>query len=144
MKDPIDETLELSPIEEDDNNLPVLSGTPVKKNDKDMENVDNDYRYTRENLYSIIEQGQRALENIMDVADQSQHPRAYEVVATLLKTMVEANKDLLGLAQTKQELLKNQLKEEDGEKSTVNNNLFVGSTTDLQKMLEDLKNHKND
>jgi|TARA_R110000850_G_scaffold111448_5_gene224921 hypothetical protein len=103
-----------------------------EKTDNDIE---NDFKYTRENLYSVIEQGNHALEQMIDVARASEHPRAYEVVSTLMNTLVNANKDLLDLSKKKQELVP---KEDFGGPQTVNNNLFVGSTADLQKALKEL------
>ena len=59
------------------------------------EDVDNDYKYARENLYGVIEKGTDALDNLIDLAKASEHPRAFEVVAQLTKTLVDANKDCL-------------------------------------------------
>jgi hypothetical protein len=101
--------------------LPVLK---AEKND--------DYEYARRNLYDVIEKGNNALEDIMDVAKQSESPRAYEVVTNLIKTMVDANKDLLTLAKTRKEL-----EAREPEKAQVtNNNLFVGSSAELLKMIK--------
>ena len=61
------------------------------------EDVDNDYKYARENLYGVIEKGTDALDNLIDLAKASEHPRAFEVVAQLTKTLVDANKDLLDI-----------------------------------------------
>ncbi|MEK9694736.1 MAG: hypothetical protein VW270_03170 [Candidatus Poseidoniales archaeon] len=100
----------------------------------DDEQVDKDYEYTRTNLYNVIERGTEALEEMLEVAKQSQQPRAFEVVSTLVKTVSDANKDLLEL--------KNKQKAIKGEKAkpkNVTNALFVGSTADLQKMLKDMK-----
>lgn len=94
--------------------------------------TDDDFDYARENLYSIINRGSDAIDDMVDLARASQHPRSYEVLATLLKTMTEANKDLLELQKKKKEL---QPTEYNGPK-TINNNLFVGSTAELQKMLK--------
>ena len=100
---------------------------PVIKAEKN-----NDYEYARRNLYDVIEKGSSALEDIMDIAKQSESPRAFEVVTNLIKTMVDANKDLLELAKKHKELNK----EEDQSPSTVNNNLFVGSSAELLKMIK--------
>ena len=95
-------------------------------------NANSDYDLVRQNLKDIIDQGKVAIEGILDVAGEGDSPRAYEVVSQLLKSTSEANKDLLDLHKKKKELereegsLKNQ---------TTNNNLFVGSTKDLQRML---------
>ena len=125
--DTITTALGLEPIKHESVSIIV-----PEKTDNDVE---NDFKYTRENLYSVIEQGNHALEQMMDVARASEHPRAYEVVSTLMTTLVNANKDLLDLSKKKQELAP---KEDFGGPQTVNNNLFVGSTADLQKALKEL------
>jgi len=91
---------------------------------------DDDFQYARENLYGIIERGQDALNGIVELAQQSQHPRTYEVAAVLVRALSDANKDLLELQKRKKDL--------DGIKGpkTINNNLFVGSTNDLQKLIK--------
>ena len=96
--------------------------------EKTNNDIENDFKYTSE-------QGNHALEQMIDVARASEHPRAYEVVSTLMTTLVNANKDLLDLSKKKQELAP---KESFGGPQTVNNNLFVGSTADLQKALKEL------
>jgi len=100
----------------------------------DDEQIDKDYEYTRRNLYNIIERGTEALEEVLEVAKQSQQPRAFEVVSTLVKTISDANKDLLEL-KNKQKALKG----EKAKAKNVTNALFVGSTADLQKMIKDMK-----
>lgn len=98
--------------------------------------VDADFEYARENMMEVINKGQEALFDLMDVARQSQHPRAYEVLATMMNTMVGASKDLLDLQAKKKKLL-----EDDPEATPqqVTNNLFVGSTAELQKYLKQNK-----
>ena len=93
----------------------------------------NDFEFARKNLYDIISKGQDALEDMLDVARQSESPRAFEVASTLINTLVNANKDLMGLRKTKKELEKSDNKED--ETRTVNNNLFVGSSAELLKMI---------
>jgi hypothetical protein len=94
-------------------------------------NANSDYDLVRQNLKDLIDQGKIAIEGILDVASEGDSPRAYEVVSQLLKSTSDANKDLLDLHKKKKELDK-----EDGPKNqTTNNNLFVGSTKDLQKLL---------
>lgn len=103
--------------------------TPTKSTD---DHVEKDFDYVRNNLYSTIEQGTLALEEIVNVAQQSQHPRAYEVVSTLINSLTNANKDLLNISKLKKELVK---KEE--ETTQVNNTLnFVGSTSELQQLIK--------
>lgn len=102
---------------------------------------DNDYEYARQNIYSIIETGANALDELAQVAAQTQHPRAFEVLANMVKTMVDANKDLLNLKKTKLEITKSQDGTGEGMGGNkVQNNLFVGSTTELQKFLKDMRN----
>ena len=98
--------------------------------------VDADFEYARENMMEVINKGQEALFDLMDVARQSQHPRAYEVLATMMNTMVGASKDLLDLQAKKKKIM-----EEDPSASPqqVTNNLFVGSTAELQKYLKQNK-----
>ena len=92
----------------------------------------SDYEYARRNLYDVIEKSNSALEDIMDIAKQSESPRAYEVVTNLIKTMVDANKDLLQLAKTKKEIEKEDLPDQ---KNITNNNLVL-TTGDLLKMIK--------
>jgi hypothetical protein len=86
-------------------------------------------------MIAVIEKGQEALSGILDVAGMSQHPRSYEVVATLVKAVADANKDLLELAKKRKDLEK----VDNGGPQTVNNNLYLGSTADLLKLLKDNK-----
>lgn len=102
----------------------------------------SDYEYARQNIYGVIETGANALDALAQVAAQTQHPRAYEVLANLVKTMVEANKDLLNLRKTKIDIEKASGEDMSGGMGSnkVQNNLFVGSTAELQKFLKDMKN----
>ena len=93
----------------------------------------DDYEFARSNLYDLINKGSHALEDIIDVAKQSESPRAFEVVTNLLKTMVDANKDLLDLAKKQKELEKRD--ENPDAPKTVNNNLILTSA-ELLKMIK--------
>ena len=96
--------------------------------------IEKDYEYTRGNLYSIIEKGQEAINGILELAQESEMPRAYEVAGQLIKNVADATDKLLDL----QKKLKDVEAEEKVKgPSTVNNALFVGSTADLAKMLKD-------
>ena len=99
---------------------------------EEPEDMDSDYKYSRENFYSLIERGQDAIDGILDLAKEGEHPRAYEVAGQLIKNVGEVTEKLVDL----QEKMK-KLKEvpEHGPKS-VTNALFVGSTKELQKMLK--------
>ena len=96
--------------------------------------LDKDYDYTRGNLYSLIEKGQETLNGIMDLADQTQSPRAYEVAGQVLKSVADTTDKLLDLQK--------KLKDIDETKATptsvTNNAMFVGSTAELQKMLKEM------
>ena len=106
-----------------------------RKEDPKKDDIDNDYKYSRENYYNLIERGQDAIQGILDVAKEGQHPRAYEVAGVLIKNVADTVDKLQDL-QAKLSKLK-----EVPNKTTANikNALFVGSTTDLQKMLKDKK-----
>jgi hypothetical protein len=99
---------------------------PSKEND--------DYEYARRNLYDVIEKGADALEEIIDIAKQSESARAFEVATNLMKTMVDANKDLVMLAKTKKEIEK--FDQPAAENNTINNNLVI-SSAELLKMIKD-------
>ena len=107
----------------------------VEKENKKVDvpdEVDNDYKYARENLYGVIEKSTDALDNLIDLAKASEHPRAFEVVAQLTKTLVDANKDLLDIQKKVKDLKREDKKENP---KNVTNALFVGSTAELQKMI---------
>ena len=95
------------------------------------EELDTDIKYVRDMMYDTIKNTSDAVEEMLGIAKSSQHPRAFEVVATLLNTQREASKDLLDLHKKKKEL---KHEDKDGPE-TINNNLFVGSTADLLKMI---------
>lgn len=132
MDDEIGKTLGLEPLPKN-----ILQGEVVvpKPRLSETSEEERDYKYARENFYNVIEKGTDALEQMLDVARASEHPRAYEVVSTLMKTLVDANKDLVKMGEDKRKA--EAVPEKDTK--TVNNNLFVGSTADLQKMIRDMK-----
>ena len=105
------------------------------KTDKD---VDNDYEYTRGQLYNLIEKGQEAINGILDVAQNSDHPRAYEVAGNLIKNVADISDKLVDL----QKKMKDLDEEKKGPTTVTNNAMFVGSTADLQKMLKQMGNDK--
>jgi len=127
VKDVISQSLGLEPLKDD---IIKIVETPPST-------IKNDYDYARDNLYNIIEKGNAALDDIMDIAKQSESARAFEVVTNLIKTMADANKDLLDLAKKKKELDKTAEQEQP---NITNNNLFVGSSADLLKMIKDKAN----
>ena len=110
-----------------DNEKPELPNVVLKKDD-----IKKDYSYTRGNLYSLIEKGQEALDRIMEVAEDGQQPRAFEVVSQLIKNVADTTDKLIDLQLKMKDLNEEQAKGP----STVNNALFVGSTAELQKLLK--------
>ena len=126
--DPIDEALNI-----ESEIVPTPKGGKnelVKVNGQD---VDKDYDYTRGNLYSLIEKGQEAINGIMEVAGETARPRAYEVAGQLIKSVADTTDKLLDLQKKVKDV-----NEEDGKSSTnvTNNALFVGSTSELSKIIK--------
>ena len=103
--------------------------------DKNKEDVDNDYKYSRENYYNLIERGQDAIQGILDIANESQHPRAYEVAGNLIKQVSEVTEKLGDL----QEKMKKLKEVPNNAPKNVTNALYVGSTAELQKLLKKKK-----
>lgn len=99
---------------------------------------EKDFQYIRGNMVSALETGQEAISDLMDLARSSGHPRAFEVLSLMLKTVMDGNKQLIDIHRDYKEL--SQAEEETAQ--TVNNNLFVGSTSELHKLLKQLKNEK--
>lgn len=130
MNKKIDESLDMVPLDE------VYEGEVVEKPEAPSD-LDNDFTYARENFYNVIEKGTEALEDMLRVAQASEHPRAYEVVSTIMKTLMDANKDLVDLSDKK-----SKKDEPEKEQQVTNNNLFVGSTAELQKMLKDMRDNE--
>ena len=96
---------------------------------------EDDFKYSRENLYHIIERGQDALSGILQVAKETDHPRAYEVAGQLLKTNAENTEKLVNLQTTKKKIRDI----EQPQRVTNNNTLFVGSTKELQQIIKNKK-----
>jgi hypothetical protein len=134
MNDEIGKSLGLEPLD-DVVEGKVIQRTEVPTDDK----MNKDYEYARSNVYNVIESGTEALEQMLDVAKASEHPRAYEVVSTIMKTLVDANKDLVAMS-TKKVESEEKASSESPNGLTTNNNLFVGSTNELQQLIKDMKN----
>ena len=100
--------------------------------DKNKEDIDNDYKYSRENYYNLIERGQDAIQGILDIANESQHPRAYEVAGNLIKSVA----DTVDKLQDLNKKLKDLKELPKTANANIKNALFVGSTAELQKMLK--------
>lgn len=124
--DPIDEALNIEVSK-----TPKIN--PVKKEDTSDNDVTKDYDYTRANLYSLIEKGQETLNGIMELAGDSASPRAFEVAGQIIKSVADTTDKLMDLQKKVKEV------EEEKTKTTnnvTNNALFVGSTSELSKMLK--------
>ena len=129
----LNETFDVEPIESKkvpDNDIE----TKIQKFENSKEDIRKDYEYTRGNLYSIIEKGQEAINGILELAQESEMPRAYEVAGQLIKNVSDATDKLMDL----QKKLKDVNKEEKGSTPTnvTNNAVFLGSTAELQKFLK--------
>jgi hypothetical protein len=132
IDDKLSQVFDVTPI----NN--VESTPAVVKHVSSVE-LDDDFDTTRSNLHSLLTQGQDALYHALEVAKQSEHPRAFEVVGGLMKHLSDINTQLLDLHKKKQSI-EAPTKEE--RKSVTNNAIFVGSTSELSKMLNDIRKGK--
>lgn len=92
---------------------------------------EQDYEYSRDTYYDLIEKGRESLDLMIEVARESEHPRAFEVLSNMIKGIADVNDKLMDLNKKQKELQK----EDKPAETTTNNNLFVGSTTELQRML---------
>ncbi len=124
----IDKALNIS----DTDIIPAKKENLRKEDTAKKNEVEKDYEYTRANLYSIIEKGQEAINGIMEVAGESASPRAYEVAGQLIKSVADTTDKLMDLQKKVKDV------NEDAPKSNnvTNNALFVGSTSELSKMLK--------
>ena len=113
----------------------VVVNEPVPRPCDELDDVDADYKYQRDNFYNLIEKGQNAIEGILNVAKESDHPRAYEVAGNLIKQVAEVTEKLGDL----QEKMKKLKEVPNSAPKNVTNALFVGSTAELQKMLKEKK-----
>ena len=96
-------------------------------------NIDNDYKYSRDTYYELVEKGKQSLELMIEVARESEHPRAFEVLSGMIKNISDVNDRLMDLNKKKKDIDK---KDEVKKIANTTNNLFVGSTTELQKLLK--------
>ena len=126
--DPIDEALNIS------SDIVEVEKAPIKKEKPQVDDIKKDYEYTRANLYSLIEKGQEAINGIMELAGESASPRAYEVAGQLINSVADTTDKLADLQKKVKDL------EEESTKTTnnnvTNNALFVGSTSELSKLLK--------
>ena len=125
----LDKTLGITDVVEQQLEV-VTPSKPVVKTDN--EDLENDYKYQRENFYQLVERGQDAIDGILEIAKESEHPRTYEVAGNLIKQVAEVT-EKLGDLQEKMRKLK---EVPNSAPKNVTNALFVGSTAELQKMLK--------
>lgn len=134
---------------EDNLNIDSVPAEPIRPAPREIvvsEETDNrrkeldkrkDYVEVRSNLKDIISTGMSAIDGILQVASEGESPRAYEVVSQLIKSVTEANKDLIGLHQQMKDINKDSGDSSQRASSITNNSIFVGSTKDLQRLVKD-------
>lgn len=138
IDDSLSDVFDIEPMEVKTGELITTSGEVVLPKD---EKIEYDYDKTRNNLHNLLQSGQDALMHALEVAKSSEHPRAFEVVGNLMKQLSDVNAQLLDLHEKKQKLDAPKTKQEDstGSKQVTNNNaIFVGSTSELNKMLSNM------
>jgi hypothetical protein len=115
-----------------DDDIKELEIVAPEEKEERLAHQDEDYEYTRNNLKDIIGKGSDALDGILELARDSDHPRAWEVVGQIMRQLAETNKDLIELQKDMKKI-----KDEEGAKKVTQNAIFVGSTKELQKFLRD-------
>ena len=99
-------------------------------------NIKSDYEYSRETYYDLLEKGRSSLHDMIEVARSSEHPRAYEVLAGLIKNLSDVNDKLMDLNKKNKDINQEEVKQVAG---NTTNNVFLGSTADLQRLLQNEK-----
>ena len=135
IDDKLNEVLGIAEEVPYENSLEVAKKTSTEITVTEDKDPDIDFETGRKNLYNLIDKGNEAIDGILNLAKEGEHPRAYEVAGQLIKTVSEVSQDLLNL----QEKLKKVKEVPDKGPKNVTNALFVGSTTELQKMLKGKK-----
>jgi hypothetical protein len=128
----LDKTFNVTPevVEEKTKSIERVNPPPDRLT---KDEITRDYEYTRGNLYSIIEKGQEAIDGILELAQESEMPRAYEVAGQLIKSVSDATDKLMDLQKKLKDV---NAEEKQGPTSVTNNALFVGSTADLAKLIK--------
>lgn len=145
MSQTLNSTFNIAPVEQVQGEIITKSGDVIVPQEAEIEkNVDYDYEKTRGNLHSLLSQGQEALMHALEVAKQSEHPRAFEVVGGLMKQLADVNHQLMDLSDKRQKMLDKNKKDvpQQGTQVTNNNAFFVGSTNELNKMIKDMTGGK--
>lgn len=117
---------------------------PYEVTQEESDAIDLDFDEVKENIQDLIAKGKDAIEEVLLIAKQSQHPRAFEVFATLMKALADLNLDLVSLHKKKLDIKPKDAPHTKGVGGITNNNLFVGSTAELQKMLENMNKKTDD
>jgi uncharacterized protein involved in exopolysaccharide biosynthesis len=124
----LSEIFDIEPTKKLVEEMPVVVST---NND-----VETDFNIARTNINSLLQKGNVAVDNLLNVAKETEHPRAYEVVANLIKTMADLNKDLLDIQKKRKELNNNK---PTSEKTVIDKAVFIGSTTEMVKLIRSSK-----
>lgn len=124
----LSEIFDIEPTEKLVEEMPVVVST---NND-----VETDFNIARTNINSLLQKGNVAVDNLLNVAKETEHPRAYEVVANLIKTMADLNKDLLDIQKKRKELNNNK---PTSEKTVIDKAVFIGSTAEMVKLIRSSK-----
>ncbi len=127
MSDDLNKAFNIIP---QDVSLPTIAPPPE---------VSKDFEYSRDNLYTIIDTGQRALKNMFEIAETSQHPKAYEVLASFIKSMVNANKELIDIQIQRQHYEKNNRDAgvDDSHGTVINNNTLIMTSAEMARLVSD-------
>ena len=130
----LDNAFNITPTEVEVDSVDVKEPVGIQKPPRlTQDDITKDYEYTRGNLYSIIEKGQEAINGILELAQESEMPRAYEVAGQLIKSVSDATDKLMDLQKKLKDVNEEQVSKGP---NTVNNALFVGSTAELAKLIK--------
>ncbi len=141
MDDKLSEVFDLEPIEYTQISPRMDDIVPTPKGTQEQY-IENDFDHVRGNIKELLSTGRSALYDMIEVAKQSEHPRAYEVVGTLMKQLADMNQQLLDAHSQKQKLSGTEKKKEEPASQVTNNAIFVGSTNDLATMIHNM--HKGE
>jgi hypothetical protein len=130
LNDKLSDALDIEPIDLE-NNMEIIETPQIKST------IEDDAEYARQNIRDLIDKGSIAIDNLLHVAKDSQHPRAYEVAANMLKNLTDMNKDLMEIQKRKKEL--SPVETQNAKNINVDKAVFVGSTAELVKFLKSNK-----
>lgn len=141
--DVIGQVLDLGPIDIEEVAGELVEYQPVPPVVEDTTR-EEDFAVVRDNILEMVEKGKTALDELLNVAKQSQHPRAYEVVTTMFKTLTDMNNGIIDMYKKSAEAkILVAAADPNAQQQTINNNLFVGSTHELQKLISNFKSNEN-